>query len=115
MNDKLPVNQKSDGWSFGMLMYEIFEGRPPVHYLKLLNGDVVKNLPKFTPIFQNRPNQSGAMLIHRKVRELAGMLLTYDNAKRPNLLNVEKILCRLSKYLDDLIAIDAAQTPSTHM
>ena len=92
VNEKEGVTEKSDGWSFGMLLYELFEGRPPVNYLKSMNAEVVKNLPKFTPLLYNRHGGGGALLINRKVRELVGLLLKYDAKQRLNLANVEKVL-----------------------
>jgi len=107
LNEKLKVDEKSDAWSFGMLLYELFEGRPPIHYLKLLNAEVLKNLPKFTPILYKKQGGSGALLIDQKIRELAGKLLNYDPKKRPNLSKVEKALFRLTEYLDELTATDS--------
>lgn len=63
-----PVDESSDGWSFGMLMYELFEGKPPVHFVKMLNAEVVKNMPKFQPLLFHRHGGGGMNLISRKIR-----------------------------------------------
>jgi serine/threonine protein kinase len=78
VTDKLPISEKSDGWSIGMLLYELYEGRLSVHYLKNLNGDVLKNLSKFNPILYNRQGGGGVLLITRKLREIVGKLLSVN-------------------------------------
>lgn len=95
-NEKLPVSDKSDSWSFGMLLYELLEGRPSAFYLKQLNAEYLKNLPKFSPLLLNRQNGSGVLFIHQKLRELVAKLLSYDPKGRPSLAYVERVLCRLS-------------------